>query len=281
MTRKILRSIPILSDLLRRIRDALIIFSPAKLSVDGFLYLGNREVLLGNYEPQIKGLLHRLSSEFSSFINVGANHGYYLCLSTKMGFKNVVGVEPVKSNFRVAKRNLKLNKFDSVKIINSACGDPVDGSVVVFGSGSGASTREGWGGAKSRIKSTVEVIGLDSLVSTKSEPCIFVIDVEGYEGKVLDGSVQTLARECDLWLVEISFYENSPDGKMNPEALRIFKDFTRSGFSTYAWVPDLRQIKIIDPKDLEEFASIFHMFLFVKRSNDNEKILKLIDVVHI
>ncbi len=168
-----------------------------------------------------------------------------------------------------------------MKIVNSACGDPVDGSVVVFGSGSGASTREGWGGAKSRIKRRVEVIGLDSLVSTESEPCIFVIDVEGYERKVLDGSIQTLSRKCDLWLVEISFYENSPDGKMNPEALHIFKDFTRSGFSTYAWVPDLRQIKIIDPKDLEEFASIFHMFLFVKRGNDNEKILKLIDVVHI
>jgi hypothetical protein len=95
MTRKILRSIPILSDLFRRTRDALIIFSPAKLTVDGFLYVGNKEVLLGSYEPEIKGLLHRLSSEFSSFIYVGANHGYYLCLSTKMGFKNVAGVEPV------------------------------------------------------------------------------------------------------------------------------------------------------------------------------------------
>jgi FkbM family methyltransferase len=281
MIRRILRGIPIFSDLFRLMRDALISFSPARLSVDGFLYVGNREVILGNYEPEIKGLLHKLSSEFCTLINVGANHGYYLCLSTKMGFKNVTGVEPVKSNFKVAKRNLKINNYNSVKLINSACGDPVDASVVMFGSGTGASTREGWGGAKSKIRRRVEVIGLDGLVTAESEPCIFLIDVEGYEGKVLDGSIQTFARKRDLWLVEISFYENSPDGEMNPEALRIFRLFTGSGFSTYAWAPDLRKIKIEDPKDLEEFANIFHMFLFVKELNDNEKILSLIDAVHI
>jgi FkbM family methyltransferase len=198
-----------------------------------------------------------------------------------MGFKNVTGVEPVKSNFKVAKRNLKINRFNSVKLINSACGDPVDAAVVVFGSGTGASTREGWGGAKSKIQRRVEVIGLDSLIAAGSEPCIFLIDVEGYEGKVLDGSIQAFARQRDLWLVEISFYENSPNGEMNPEALRIFRHFTRSGFSTYAWMPNLREIKIEDPKDLEEFANIFHMFLFVKKLKDNEKILDLIDAVHI
>ena len=90
------------------------------------------------------------------------------------------------------------------------------------------------GGAKSKIRRRVEVIGLDGLVTAESEPCIFLIDVEGYEGKVLDGSIQTFARKRDLWLVEISFYENSPDGEMNPEALRIFRLFTGSGFSTYA-----------------------------------------------
>jgi FkbM family methyltransferase len=277
MIRKVLRNIPIFSDLFRQIRDALINFYPAKLSTDGFLYVGNKEVILGNYEPEIKGLLHKLSREFSTFINVGANRGYYLCLSTKLGFKNVIGVEPVKSNFRVAKRNLKLNKFDSVKVLNSACGDPVDGSVVLFGSGTGASAREGWGGAKSKIKQKVKVIGIDSLVNAESEPCIFLIDVEGYEGKVLDGSVQALARKSDIWLVEISFYENNPDGKMNPEALRVFRQFTSSGFSTYAWVPDLRQITIEDSKDLEEFAHIFHMFLFVKKVRSNDEILKWID----
>jgi len=48
----------------------------------------------------------------------------------------------------------------------------------LFGSGTGASTQKGWGGAKSKIKRRVKVFGLDSLVSLDSEPTIFLIDVE-------------------------------------------------------------------------------------------------------
>jgi len=86
-----------------------------------------------------------------------------------------------------------------------------------------------------------------------------------------------LTRKSDIWLVEISFYENSPDGSMNPDTLMTFKRFTESGFSTFAWIPTLRIIRIEVEGDLEQFAHIFHMFLFVKKSSNNDEILRLID----
>ena len=72
-----------------------------------------------------------------------------------MGFKNVIGVEPLKQNLKVLNRNLRLNNFNSVRVINGACGNPKDNSIVLFGSGTGASTQKGWGGAKSEIKRRV------------------------------------------------------------------------------------------------------------------------------
>ena len=278
MFKSIIRQIPLLSDCYRLLRDSLITFYPPKLTLDGFYYVGNKQVVSGNYEPEIKSFLYLAVGNINNIVNVGANHGYYLCLATKMGFKNVIGIEPLKQNLKVLYRNLKLNDFNSVKVINGACGKPNDSSIVLYGSGTGASTQKGWGGAKSQIKRRVKVFGLDSLVSLDSEPCIFLIDVEGYEKKVLDGSAALLTRQSDIWLVEISFYENSPDGKINPDALTIFNRFTESGFSTFAWVPNLRMISIQDIGDLEQFAHMFHMFVFVKKSSANDKILRLIEV---
>jgi len=273
----LLRQVPLLSDCFRLLRDQLITFYPSKLSLDGFYYAGNEQVISGNYEPEVKSFLYSAIGNIDIFVNVGANHGYYLCLATKMGFKNVIGVEPLKQNLKVLNRNLRLNNFNSVRVVSGACGNPIDNSIVLFGSGTGASTQKGWGGAKSEIKRRVKVFGLDSLVSLDAEPSIFIIDVEGSESKVLDGSFNLLTRKNDIWLVEISFYENSPDGRMNPDALTIFKRFTESGFSTYAWVPTLRIIRIEVADDLEQFAHIFHMFLFVKKPSNNENILSLID----
>jgi FkbM family methyltransferase len=242
--------------------------------------VGNEQVVLGNYEPEVKNLLYLVIGKFTSIVNVGANHGYYLCLASKMGFRDLIGVEPLRQNIRILNRNLRLNHLDSVKIVKGACGSPNDQSLVLFGSGTGASYQEGWGGAKSKIKRLVPVFALDSLVNTDSEPCVFIIDVEGYESKVLDGSENLLTRECDIWLVEISFYENRPDGILNPDALKILQRFTSAGFSTFAWYPTLQEIRIKDSIDLEQFANIFHIFLFVKKSIRANDFLELIGAVH-
>jgi FkbM family methyltransferase len=249
-------------------------FKSPRQTPDGFYYVGHGQIFTGNYEPEIRALLYKVGDKFSTFVNVGANHGYYLCLAARLGFLNVLGVEPLIQNLKVLRRNLRLNGFDAVQVVQGACGRPNDSSIVLFGSGSGASTQRGWGGAKSKIKRRVKVFSLDSLVDLDSEPCMFVVDVEGYESKVLDGSASLLKRKSDIWLVEISFNENTPDGSMNPDAIVVFQKFTEEGFGVYAWAPTLSEIKVNDAKDLERFSSIFHMFLFVKNLIVNEALLE-------
>lgn len=275
--RRALRQIPLLSDIFRVVRDSLVRFQKPRLSKDGFMFIGNDQIISGEYEPEVKSFLYQVIGKFSTFVNIGANHGYYLCLATKLGFKNVIGVEPLIQNVRVLRRNLAINNFGSAKIVRSACGSPKDSSVVLFGSGTGASTQKGWGGAKSKIKRTVSIIALDSLVGIDDGPCVFVIDVEGYENKVLEGAGNLLKRKSDVWFVEISFYENSPDGSMNPDALKIFRLFAESGFEAYAWIPTLRKIVVNDARDLDQFANIFHMFLFARRNSDRDNFLEFLE----
>jgi FkbM family methyltransferase len=274
--RKLLRAIPFFSDAIRLLRDVVFAFRPPKLNADGFLYIGNTQVVSGNYEPEVKQLLHKVKGNFHKLVNIGANNGYYLCLAANIGFHDITGVEPLKQNLRVLRRNLSLNSFDFVKVIAGACGKSTDQFIVLHGSGTGASTQKGWGGASSNIRRRVPSFSLDSLVQVTSDPCIFIIDVEGYENKVLDGATNLFLRSSDIWIVEISFYENSPGGEMNPDALEIFKRFKAAGFTAFGWNPDLREIKIDRFKDLEEFAYIFHMFLFVKKSLTNHQVIELL-----
>jgi FkbM family methyltransferase len=163
------------------------------------------------HEPSItKFLLTRFAnSPEKNFIDAGANIGYFSCLMGKLAGPagQVVAIEPEPQNLKLLEQNIKLNNLTNVMIHSCALGAS-EGSAML---GLYKASNRGRHSilerdAKSRIK--VPVRTLDDLVRNSGKKVrswsLVKIDVEGYEGFVLDGARDTLP------LIEILIMEFTP-----------------------------------------------------------------------
>jgi FkbM family methyltransferase len=153
------------------------------------------------HEPSLTQLLLTRFGDSTrrNFIDVGANIGYFSCLFSKLAGPSgrVLAIEPEPQNLALLQQNIGMNHLTNVAIQPCAVGAS-EGSALLGvykpsnrGRHSILETN-----AKSRIK--VPVRTLDDLAKdskTINEPWSLVkIDVEGYEGFVIEGAKETLSR---------------------------------------------------------------------------------------
>jgi len=76
------------------------------------------------YEPEIEFLLQKLKKINFLFMDVGANFGYWSVLisSKKYNKKEVIALEPLKSNYNYLKKNMLDNK-NRFKVSNIGIGE--------------------------------------------------------------------------------------------------------------------------------------------------------------
>lgn len=128
--------------------------------------------------------------------DVGAHQGVVaLMLAGIVGPEGqVVAVEAVAHNARVASRNAAANGFVQMAVLHAAVGD-ADGSLWF---------EDRWNGAVSRqpgVGVRVDALTVDTLATRYGAPDVLFIDVEGFELHVLRGAVQTLkAHQPDLYV---------------------------------------------------------------------------------
>jgi FkbM family methyltransferase len=151
------------------------------------------------HEPSLtKLLLTRFgASTQRNFIDVGANIGYFSCLMSKLAGPSgtVLAVEPEPQNLALLQQNIEINHVKNVVIQPCALGAS-EGSAMLGvykpsnrGRHSILETN-----AKSRIKvpvRTLDELAKDSGTVNKSWSLV-KIDVEGYEGFVIEGAKKTL-----------------------------------------------------------------------------------------
>ena len=76
----------------------------------------------GEYEPAETRFLIANATQFSSFVNIGANAGWFAIIGAKMGLRSIA-VEPDKLNFSLLSANKKKNNLSNLEIHNVACSD--------------------------------------------------------------------------------------------------------------------------------------------------------------
>ncbi len=145
-------------------------------------------------------------------LDVGCNRGFTSCvygLAATEG--HVIGFDPVEHYTRQAVRNVKLNKLNNVVIKHMAIGSPTLNSVHVDGD----VIRDY--GKRVDCKS-LDCTAIDLFRDSNLTGPHIKIDVEGYEGRVLNGATKLLAqRDCRL---EVELHLNGPDN----EDLRNYGD---------------------------------------------------------
>ena len=150
----------------------------------------------GNEISLFKG--HRLGPGARIF-DIGAHQGVIaLVLAKIVGPEGmVVAVEPNSHNTAIARENRDLNNAPQLVIVQAAAADK--SGTLLFNEQLCGSVDDGsgrWG------KQPVPCLSVDDLTRQYGVPQILWIDVEGFEGKVLEGAGQTLKQRPDC-LVEV------------------------------------------------------------------------------
>jgi FkbM family methyltransferase len=141
-----------------------------------------------------RGLLQELAQPGFRIVDVGANIGYYLLLwERRIGARGrVLCLEPEPDNLLELRRNVEGNGFANVEVVAVAVGAS-EGTVSIH---PGINSSVDPAGAIG-----VRLARLDGLVSGKVD--LLKIDVEGYEGEVLQGARATLERDRPILFVEV------------------------------------------------------------------------------
>ncbi|HET8676247.1 MAG TPA: FkbM family methyltransferase [Blastocatellia bacterium] len=163
----------------------------------------SREVcFMGRYEPQQSALLQRLLQPGMTFVDVGANWGYFTLLAAHLvgGGGRIIGLEPDPRIFRLLQSNLVRNNLSHVTALQLAA---MDKNGVVNLSGY-VEERENWGLSRVVREAvddsplfSVEARQLDGVLDEQmiGQVDVLKMDIEGAEKLALRGMEEGLARQ--------------------------------------------------------------------------------------
>jgi len=190
---------------------------PVPVQMKGFkMYVRRNDNFIGavierekQYEPHVTKALHRLLSPGSTFIDVGANIGFFsLLAASRVGSGGrVIAFEPNPSNCELIHRSITANGFEKIITLHSAAVAEKKGQLYFTAPGIDSNGRvinpaEAAGGAITL--SSVEAVALDDVLADTNRVDVIKIDVEGAEARVWQGMRQTIQRHRPILAFEFS-----------------------------------------------------------------------------
>jgi FkbM family methyltransferase len=158
--------------------------------------IGSRMIRRGAHQPYLAGLLRRILTSGMTFVDVGANIGYFSLLAAPIVGETgrVVAIEPAERNCRLMHRSAVRSGFGNVHLFPFAVWDQ-PGALVYLAQGSNGTVAELRAAPDlppgGRL---VPTSTLDDLVAGLDRIDVIKLDVEGAEFRVLRGAVRTLER---------------------------------------------------------------------------------------
>ncbi len=153
----------------------------------------------GKYEEQLENWLRSTLDSTGTFLDVGANEGYFsMFAAVTLKAARVVCVEPNSALWPVIMRNVQLNLASVCSLAPFAIGDFAGKAEFVIqpSTNSGASSLCQRPSRLDRFRErrSVPVVTLDWLIQSKGiiEVSAIKVDVEGFEEKVIAGARESL-----------------------------------------------------------------------------------------
>ena len=163
------------------------------------IYLNLQDSLIGHpisqgviYEEKVTRFFKNKLTENMTFLDIGANIGWYSLLAAKLLKDNckIYAFEPFSENAKLLLASKLKNNFNSIKVIQAAAGNQF-GTVAFGASGSNGQCKDLEDKPESVLMSdTVNMVKIDNIVREKVD--LIKIDIEGSEYNVLLGSVNTI-----------------------------------------------------------------------------------------
>ena len=181
-----------------------------------------KHVLAGAYEPHVTAVFERCLRPDMNVVDVGANCGYFtsLALAGVGPGGHVWAIEPNPDNVRLLELARRRNSARNVTIVPAAVSNAFGAARLYASSSNGmiGPLRD-----SDAVTSVAAQITLDGLMSSvvNQRMNLIKIDVEGYEGLVLDGANRLLADHRPLIVVE--FTPNSLVRDAGPDVLSVLR----------------------------------------------------------
>ncbi|MBK9191856.1 MAG: FkbM family methyltransferase [Crocinitomicaceae bacterium] len=155
--------------------------------------------LTGDYEPEIAQHISNKASIGFSFIDIGANAGYYSLLAASKASdpsQVILAIEPMEQNIAQIKNHILLNKLDQIKVLPFAVADSnreLEFSATANLAANTYNSESVFFQNAPKIK--IQAKSLDTICQDYSfGKLLLKIDVEGAEADVLRGAVKTLSQ---------------------------------------------------------------------------------------
>lgn len=163
------------------------------------------------YRDATQEELFRLAENKKFIIDVGVNIGAVLLNFARLSPEaSIIGFEPDAKNFQKAQRNLRLNAFDKVELIQKGLGAETATAKLFKVNEDNEGMNRILSDEERRVEdefsfSEIEIVKLDDFVAENSIDRIDLIkiDVEGYELKVLRGAERSLRNYLPVLFIEL------------------------------------------------------------------------------
>jgi FkbM family methyltransferase len=184
-----------------------------KLWLDPSSNMGYRLLRYGDLEGDMSAAIERLLQPGESFVDLGANEGWYSLLAARRVGPSgrVLAVEPQERLWPILLRNFALNRFGQCSLVPVAVGTESDAEIALAPRvNTGASSMAVKGGWRRALRSHQRVLvrPLDDVVLDRGIERVDVlkIDIEGYELNALR-SASRLLKERRVANVLMEFHD--------------------------------------------------------------------------
>jgi FkbM family methyltransferase len=144
----------------------------------------------GHYEREVESILSKLITKETTFIDVGANIGYFTILYSRLA-REVYAFEPVPAAFERLSRNMGLNDLKNVRAFQCAVSRERT-KLQIFESkisdGHDSTVRR----SEHDRSIFVDAVSLDEVIEPSATDVVMKVDTEGSEMSVLRGALRLI-----------------------------------------------------------------------------------------
>ena len=209
----------------------------------------------GVYEPLETEIVQKEIKSGNVVLDIGANIGYYTLIFAKLvGEKGkVFAFEPDPDNFALLKKNIKINGYRNVILVQKAVSNK-SGKLKLYLCEDNPGDHRIYNSHDSRKSVEIEAIRLDDYFKDYDGKIDFIkMDIQGAEGGAIQGMLNLLKKNktikivSEFWPVGLKRFGIDPD-----EYLKLLIEF---GFRLYEVNEQEKKIKPVNiPKLLEIYT---------------------------
>lgn len=203
--------------------------------------------LNGIYERQETGFVQEEIKPGQTVVDIGAHIGYYSLIFAKLVGPSgmVYAFEPDPTNFSILQKNIKLNGYNNVVMLNKAVTERT-GRLNLYVSDGSAGDHKTYNSDEHRKTLEIDGVALDDLLMGKKVDFI-KMDIQGAEGGALKGMTSILANSSNIKVLS----EFTPSGikKYGMEPRAYLELWQQLGFNLYNLNRKTRQIEKVNSID--------------------------------